>query len=159
MFRMRHRFARLHARRLHAYRHLADAASAPFRERARIAHALLAASHAQADDPDAAALLLDGILGDLIDLWARSAAHAAVADRAAALRAMEVVAPSVAWRIRSALRSREPEARLAHCWAILEALTTAPTTRIHNHAQQLRAHRAHNASRGALPPVRTERTA
>jgi hypothetical protein len=156
---MHHRFARLYARRPYTYRHPARVASAPSRDRAHIAHALLAASHVQAHDPDAAALLLDGVLGDLIDLWARSAAPAVVADRAAALRAMDAAVPSVAWRIRIALRSRAPEARLAHCWAILEALTTAPTTRISYHSRQLRAHQAHIASHDALSPIRTERMA
>lgn len=101
------------------------------RERARVVAHLIAASQALVADPDAAALLLDGALGQLLDLWARQA-HLPSLDRRLALDALEAQAPAVAWRVRLALQAQRPEARLEHCWALLDLITTTTTT-IHQH--------------------------
>lgn len=110
------------------------------RERARVVAHLIAASQALVADPDAAALLLDGALGQLLDLWARQA-HLPSLDRRNALDALEAQAPAVAWRVRLALQAQQPDARLAHCWALLDLLTT---TTIHprSAAPQARANPA-----------------
>jgi hypothetical protein len=96
-------------------------------DRARISASLLAASHALVSDPDAAALLLDGALSQMLELWARRA-HIHLSDRSQALSALDDRAPAIAWRLRLALQAHHPEARLAHCWAMLDLLTgqTAP---------------------------------
>ncbi|HEX8729748.1 MAG TPA: hypothetical protein VF739_14045 [Ktedonobacterales bacterium] len=100
---------------------------AALRERARVVASLLAASRALPSDPDAAALLLDGALAQFLDLWAQQV-HLPRADRRQALAALDAQAPAVAWRVRLALQAHLPEARLAHCWALLDLLTI-PTTR------------------------------
>jgi hypothetical protein len=95
-------------------------------ERARVVASLIAASQALAADPDAAALLLDGALAHLIDLWAQQARLPA-SDRRQALAALDAQAPALAWRVRLALQAHQPEARLAHCWALLDLLTMSTT--------------------------------
>ena len=95
-------------------------------ERARIVANLIAASQALAADPDAAALLLDGALAHLLDLWAQQARLPA-SDRRQALAALDAQAPALAWRVRLALQAHQPEARLAHCWALLDLLTMSTT--------------------------------
>jgi hypothetical protein len=97
------------------------------RERARIVAQLIAASQALVADPDVAALLLDGALAQLLDLWARQA-HLPSLDRRHALDALEAQAPAAAWRVRLALQAQQPKARLAHCWALLDLLTQLTTT-------------------------------
>jgi hypothetical protein len=101
-------------------------------ERARIVASLIAASQALAADPDAAVLLLDGALAHLLDLWAQQARLPA-SDRRQALAALDAQAPALAWRVRLALQAHQPEARLAHCWALLELLTLSTTTRRQHH--------------------------
>jgi hypothetical protein len=95
-------------------------------ERARVVADLLAASQALAADPDAAALLLDGSLAHLLDLWAQQARLPA-SDRRQALAALDAQAPALAWRVRLALQAHQPEARLAHCWALLDLLSISTT--------------------------------
>jgi hypothetical protein len=95
-------------------------------ERARIVASLIAASQALAADPDAAALLLDGALAHLLDLWAQQARLPA-SDRRQALAALDAQAPALDWRVRLALQAHQPEARLAHCWALLDLLTMSTT--------------------------------
>jgi hypothetical protein len=95
-------------------------------ERARVVASLIAASQALAADPDAAALLLDGALAHLIDLWAQQARLPA-SDRRQPLAALDAQAPALAWRVRLALQAHQPEARLAHCWALLDLLTMSTT--------------------------------
>jgi hypothetical protein len=120
------------------------------RERAHIVAQLIAASQALVADPDAAALLLDGALAQLLDLWARQA-HLPSLDRRLALDALEARAPTAAWRVRLALQAQQPEARLAHCWALLDLLTTTTTT-IHPRSAAPRA-RA-NPTRYYVNPMR-----
>jgi len=82
-------------------------------EGGEIAAALDRAAAVLDADPDAAALLLDGLVGRL----ARGLAHAYAAGDGAAdpLRALDRHAPSVAYRLRLALRAPDASARLAHC--------------------------------------------
>lgn len=96
-------------------------------QRARIVAQLIAADHALPNKPDVAALLLDGALSQLLDEWARSA-HIRKLDPGAALSVMEADAPAIAWRLRLALQAQAPEARLAHCWALLDLLTPQAAT-------------------------------
>lgn len=106
----------------------------PAGERAQVVSRLLAASQALPAQPDAAILLLDGALSDLLDLWAH---RERLPERrgAAALAALDAHAPAIAARLRLALQAYNPEARLAHCWALLDALTPPPDpTRQARHA-------------------------
>ncbi|SRR5579883_1151938 len=99
--------------------------------RVALARDLLLAERLLPRDPDAAALLLDGAPRRIVVSWLalRGAPHAS-GDAAGddLLAQVERVAPSVAWRLRLALRAPHAEARLAHCWALLRAAltTTAP---------------------------------
>ena len=124
---------------LHRKRHLQPRHErASQRERARIVAQLMAASQAQGADPDAAALLLDGALAHLLDYWARQARLPSL-DRRQALDALEAQAPAAAWRVRLALQAQRPEARLEHCWALLDLLTTTTTINPHSAAPPARA--------------------
>ncbi len=110
--------------------------------RARIVARLIAASHALADDPDAAALLLDGALSQMLALFPA----AANANRPEGLDALDAQAPEIACiacRLRLALQSHNPAARLAHCWALLDLLTQSTTTQSTQraHLAQASAHR------------------
>jgi|SRR5689334_972348 len=71
-------------------------------------------------DPDAAALLLDGLVGWL----AHALAHAYAAGDGAAdpLHALDCRAPAVAYRLRLALRAPDAAARLAHCRQLCQLL-------------------------------------
>jgi len=101
-------------------------ANAGPRERAGVVARLIAAAHALPADPDAAALLLDGALSQMLALWAQQA-HVDLPGPRQALAALDDCAPAIAGRLRLALQAQQPEARLAHCWALLELLTTCPT--------------------------------
>lgn len=105
-------------------------------QRAQIVARLIAASQALPAHPDAAVLLLDGALNDMLALWARRARLQEYRG-AAALAALDERAPDIAARLRLALQAHNPEARLAHCWALLDALTHPSTTiqRSHNHTR------------------------
>ncbi|HZC05241.1 MAG TPA: hypothetical protein VE338_06340 [Ktedonobacterales bacterium] len=97
-------------------------------ERARIVARLAAASQALAEHPDDAALLLDGAIGEMLDCWARAADALPLhrsCDMRLALEALDERAPAVSARARLALQAHNPAARLAHCWALLDALTTS----------------------------------
>lgn len=98
------------------------------RERARVIARLIAAERALPADPDRAALLLDGALAALLDLWA-SDQRVSSSVAPDALSALEAAAPAVAWRVRLALQAHEPSARLAHCWALLNLLTATAQRR------------------------------
>jgi len=111
--------------------------------RVALARDLLLAERLLARDPDAAALLLDGAPRRIVVSWlALRAAPAALGAAGAAaheepsadlLAQVERIAPAVAWRLRLALRAPHPEARLAHCWALLRAaLASTPTPRSAN---------------------------
>ncbi len=100
--------------------------SAGPRERARVVARLIAAEQALSADPNAAALLLDGALSQMLALWAQQA-RVALPDVRQALAALDACAPAIAGRVRLALQAAAPEARLAHCWALLDLLTAWPT--------------------------------
>jgi hypothetical protein len=101
-------------------------ASAGPRERARVVARLIAAAQALPADPNAAALLLDGALSQILALWAQQA-HVDLPGPRQTLAALDICAPAIAGRVRLALQAQQPEARLAHCWALLDLLTTWPT--------------------------------
>lgn len=74
------------------------------------------------DDPDLAALHLDGALRELLALAAeRYGANSAHPD--AALLDLDRREPLLAQRFRLALRAPSPEARLIHCWSLLDSLS------------------------------------
>ena len=110
------------------------------RERANIVARLAAASQALPDRPDIAALLLDGALNDMLAVWLPPAPLAArdemrytmrdARSLANALDALDQRAPAISARLRLAAQAHDLAARLAHCWALLDLLTTetAPTT-------------------------------
>lgn len=67
-------------------------------------------------DPDAAALLLDGLMCQLAQALARVyAASDGGGDASHALHALDRRAPAVAYRLRLALRAPDAAARLVHC--------------------------------------------
>ncbi len=96
-------------------------------QRARIVARLIAAERALPEAPALAALRLDGIFRDLLHHWTPDAADAPGED-IAALQRLEERAPAVAWRLRLALQAPSVAAKLAHCWALLELLTSPKTT-------------------------------
>lgn len=67
----------------------------------------------------------------MLDHWARGALPNR-ARGAEALAALDERAPAIAWRLRLALQAHNPEARLAHCWALLDLLTQPSTTSQHS---------------------------
>ncbi|MGH2484873.1 MAG: hypothetical protein ACRDHE_02570 [Ktedonobacterales bacterium] len=73
------------------------------------------------DDPDAAGLLLDGVLWRIVALvFARAGLAPPSCDKA--LPELEHISPPVAWRLRLALRAPHPHARLVHARALLDAI-------------------------------------
>jgi hypothetical protein len=96
------------------------------RERARVVARLIAAAQALPANRDVAALLLDGALSQMLAQWAQQA-RVGPLDLHQALAALDDGAPAIAGRVRLALQAQRPEARLAHCWALLDLLTTWPT--------------------------------
>lgn len=121
----------------------------PLHERARIVVRLAAASHALAERPDVAALLLDGALIDMLNVWAQAAlgpAREDIRDRqrlADALDALDQRAPVLSGRLRLALQAHDPAARLAHCRTLLDLLTAstaAPQAHLHSVAAQRNNH-------------------
>ena len=76
------------------------------------------------EQPDEAALLLDGLLRDIVDEWHRRRNLAP--DEAAALRLIERVDPLFGWRLRLALRAPDAHARLHHCVALLAMVVDWP---------------------------------
>jgi len=85
--------------------------------RAAVAGRLRAAAHLLPDDPDAAALLLDGLLQEIARLWC---AAAGLPVPAPALRPalVERHDQPFGWRLRLALRAPDVRARLVHCAAL-----------------------------------------
>lgn len=103
-------------------------------QRARIVAQLIAAERALPNAPDLAAVRLDGILSELLHLWSYSASNAP-GDDASALQRLDECAPVAAWRLRQALQAPSIAVKIAHCWALLEALTDPKATHqtaIHN---------------------------
>lgn len=74
-------------------------------------------------DPDLAALILDGVLGELVAILAGPEANGSEA-----LGEIERGAPLVAMRLRLALRAPSPRARLDHCRALCEILAPAESS-------------------------------
>jgi hypothetical protein len=82
---------------------------------------LMRAERALPDDPDLAALHLDGALRSLLALVAgRDNSYAP--SFAPSLLALDHQQPHLARRLRLALRAPHVEARLVHCWALIELL-------------------------------------
>ncbi|HEU5441253.1 MAG TPA: hypothetical protein VFU88_18350 [Ktedonobacterales bacterium] len=79
------------------------------------------------DDPDASALLLDGLLREIAWLW-----HAQVDVPLPAFDVQPALIerhdPLFGWRLRLALRAPNVHARLAHCAALYELLRTRAAT-------------------------------
>ena len=80
------------------------------------------AQRALRDDPDLAALYLDGALRELLALAACPGGVYPPQPRAA-LYDLERSRPLLAQRIRLALRAPNVEARLVHCWSLLDLLS------------------------------------
>lgn len=74
--------------------------------------------------PDAAALLLEGMLGRIVEEWWLSHGEAPK-DVAVALRLIERREPLFGWRLRLALRAPSSRARLEHCAVLLAMLSEA----------------------------------
>ncbi len=72
-------------------------------------------------DPDLAALYLDGALRELVALFVGKLGGDALSD-AQSLLALDHQRPDIARPMRLALRAPHVEARLAHCWALLDLL-------------------------------------
>ena len=82
------------------------------------------------DDPqavDAGALMLDGLLGQLVSEWlAARGAEAPSRERAIdELERREGYDGPFVERLRLALRSHDPHARLVHCWELLRHINIA----------------------------------
>lgn len=99
-------------------RQYADVAAGDLAARLRLAADLLAARS------DEAALLLDGLLRDLVDEWFRGRGWAP-ASAAGALPLIEREQPLFGWRLRLALRAPDVHARLVHSAALLALLPAA----------------------------------
>lgn len=101
--------------------------------RAQLVASLIAAESALPANPDGAALLLDGALHQFVERWATPRRQRLPSAREAlslpdALQALDAEAPAVAWRLRLALQAHAPEARLVHCWSLLDMLTQPAET-------------------------------
>ena len=89
--------------------------------RAPVIADLIRAQRALPYDPDLAALYLDGALRSLLALVAsQESGHAP--SYVPSLIALDHQRPHIARRLRLALRAPHAEARLAHCWALIELL-------------------------------------
>ncbi len=88
---------------------------------ASVIHDLKRAQRAESYDPDLAALYLDGALRRLMALFAGNPGGDAL-SAAQSLLALDQERPDIARRMRLALRAPHVEARLAHCWALLDLL-------------------------------------
>lgn len=74
-----------------------------------------------AEDSDAAALALDGILWSLV-VFAFERAGLHVPSREAVFESLDAWASPVCWRLRLALRAPNAHARLIHAWALMDAV-------------------------------------
>lgn len=99
----------------------ASGAPQPDLPEAALAAALRRAELLIGEDPDSAAVLLDGSLLDLARMWYRRRGRAMPA-RHALLRDLEWHAPPLAWQFRLALRAPNAHARLVHCRNLLNIL-------------------------------------
>lgn len=92
------------------------------RERsAAVAVRLRAAKRLLPDDPDASALLMDGLLREIAWLWC---AHAGLLQSASDIEPASIERRDqvFCWRLRLALCAPDVHARLAHCAALYELL-------------------------------------
>ncbi len=89
--------------------------------RASVISDLMRAQRALPHDSDLAALYLDGALRKLMALAGEQASDFAP-QNAESLFALDHQRPGIARRLRLALRAPHAEARLAHCWALIELL-------------------------------------
>jgi hypothetical protein len=89
--------------------------------RASIVADLVRAQRALPDDPDLAALHLDGALRSMLAL-VDSQDNSQAPSFALSLLALDHQRPHLARRLRLALRAPHVEARLAHCWALIKLL-------------------------------------
>lgn len=89
--------------------------------RAAVIAELVRAQRALPYDPDLAALHLDGALRSLLALVAGQD-NSRAPSFAPSLLALDHQRPHLARRLRLALRAPHVEARLAHCWALIELL-------------------------------------
>ena len=85
---------------------------------------LAAAAQAIECDPDAAALLLDGLLERILDVW-YAARGWPVPAQEARLADLDERSPELAKRVRLALRAPDVSARLAHCRQLLRVLAAS----------------------------------
>lgn len=85
---------------------------------------LAAAAQAIEHDPDAAALLLEGLLERMLGAW-YVARGWPVPAREALLADLDQRAPELARRVRLALRAPNVSARLAHCRQVLRVLAAS----------------------------------
>jgi hypothetical protein len=88
---------------------------------AAVAARLRAAARLLEDDPDAAALLLDGLLHQIVEMWCE---HVGPQVPALALQPalVERYDQPFGWRLRLALRAPDASARLIHCAALYALL-------------------------------------
>jgi hypothetical protein len=89
--------------------------------RASVIADFLRAQKALPSDPDLASLYLDGALRGLLALIASPLSEHQF-SHAQALHALDHQRPHFARRLRLALRAPHVEARLAHCWALIDLL-------------------------------------
>lgn len=76
------------------------------------------------DQPDDAALLVDGLLREIVDEWRRLRSVAlAPASAVHALDVVQQMDPLFGWRLRLALRAPDVRSRLAHCRSLIAALS------------------------------------
>lgn len=116
---------------IHSYHaHQPERLRLPYDE---IVHNLERAQYALQDDPDMAALYLDGALRDLLALAAGlRGAQPAHADEA--LYLLDRQGPLFAQRFRLALRAPNPEARLIHSRLLLDLLKLGAASCALDHA-------------------------
>lgn len=90
------------------------------RARAHVISDLARAQHALLEDPDLAALYVDGALQRIAAVIACHASEPGAQGQF--LRELDRARPLLAMRFRLALRAPDVAAKLAHCWALIEAL-------------------------------------
>lgn len=74
------------------------------------------------ENPDAAALVLDGVLWGLV-LFAFERVGQAAPSREDVFESLDALASPACWRLRLALRAPNAHARLIHIWAFMDALS------------------------------------
>lgn len=108
-------------------------AEAQIRQRYALIMALEEAEALIERNPDAAALLLDGLLNRILDQWLAQR-HLERPEPAEMLAQIEQSAPPLAWRLRLALHAPDARARLIHCWELVAVVCAAGTNTPENTA-------------------------